>query len=150
MRAAGLKRTACGALLVAALRLTAGVAHAQAEAAPSFEDLARRAQAALQVRPAEAATLYRQAVGMRPDWAEGWFYLGASLYDLRRYAEARDAFRKEVKLAPRMAPGWAFLGLAEADLNDSEQALADIRHGEALGIKGNHDFEVAVRLKARN
>ena len=148
MQAAGLKRTACGALLVAALRLTAGVAHAQAEAAPSFEDLARRAQAALQVRPAEAATLYRQAVGMRPDWAEGWFYLGASHYDLRQFAEARDAFRKEVKLAPRMAPGWAFLGLAEADLNDSEQALADIRHGEALGIKGNHDFEVAVRLKA--
>ncbi len=137
-----------GALPLAALWLTAGVAHVQGQAAPSFEDVARRAEAALQVRPAEAATLYRQAVELRPEWAEGWFYLGASLYDLRRFAEARDAFRKEVKLAPRMAPGWAFLGLAESQLNDPEQALADIRRGEALGIRGNHDFEVVVRLKA--
>jgi len=149
MQVAGLKVVARGALLVAALRLAAGPAHAQTEAvAPSFDDVAQRAQAALQARPAEAAKLYRQAVEMRPDWAEGWFYLGASLYDLERYAEARDAFQKETKLAPRMAPGWAFLGLAESQLNDSEQALQDIRHGEALGIKGNHEFEVAVRLKA--
>jgi len=143
-----LKRTARGALLAAALRLAAGLAHAQTEPAQNFELLAQRAQAALQVRPAEAAKLYRQAVEMRPDWAEGWFYLGASLYDLERYAESRDAFRQEAKLAPRMGPGWAFLGLAESELNDPEQALVDIRHGEALGIKGNHEFEIAVRLKA--
>src|ERR1017187_8552135 len=106
MKVAGLKRTARGALLVAVLRLMAGLAHAQTAAAPSFDDVAQRAQAALQVRPAEAVKLYRQAVEMRPGWAEGWFYLGASLYDLERYAESRDAFRQEVKLAPRMAPGW--------------------------------------------
>src|SRR5271157_3584053 len=123
MEAAGLKRTARRALLVALACLTAGLAHAQTEAAPNFEDLAQRAQAALQVRPAEAAKLYRQAVGMRPDWAEGWFYLGASLFDLERYAESRDAFRQEVKLAPRMGPGWAFLGMAESQLNDPEPAL---------------------------
>jgi tetratricopeptide (TPR) repeat protein len=148
MKVAGLKRTARGALLVAVLRLMAGLAHAQTAAAPSFDDVAQRAQAALQVRPAEAVKLYRQAVEMRPGWAEGWFYLGASLYDLERYAESRDAFRQEVKLAPRMAPGWAFLGMAESQLNDPQHALADIRHGEDLGIRGNHEFETAVRLKA--
>jgi tetratricopeptide (TPR) repeat protein len=136
------------ALLAAALELAGGAAHAQAPAHPTFEDVARRAQAALQVRPAEAAALFRQAVGMRPDWAEGWFDLAASLYDLKRYAESRDAFRKEVKLEPRMGPGWAFLGMAEAELDDPEQALADIRQGEVLGIRGNHGFEVAARLKA--
>ena len=134
--------------MVASLPLLTGIARAQTGAAPGFDDVARQAQAALGNQPAEAARLYRQAVEMRPDWAEGWFYLGASLYDLGRNAESRDAFRKEVKLAPRMAPGWAFLGLAEAELDDPEQALADMRQGEALGIKGNHDFEAAVRLKA--
>jgi tetratricopeptide (TPR) repeat protein len=148
MEAEGLKRTARGALLIAAAWLAAGPARAQTEAGANFEDLAQRAQAALQVRPAEAAKLYRQAVEMRPDWAEGWFYLGASLYDLQQYAESRDAFRQEVKLAPRLGPGWAFLGLAESNLNDPEQALADMRRGEALGIKANHEFEIAVRLKA--
>jgi tetratricopeptide (TPR) repeat protein len=148
MQAAGLKKMARGAMLVAVLRLMAGVAHAQTEAPPSFEDLAQRAQAALQVRPAEAAKLYRQLVEIRPDWAEGWFFLGASLYDLQRNAESREAFRREVKLAPRMGPGWAFLGLVESELNDSEQALADISRGESLGIRGNHEFEMTVRLKA--
>ncbi|HEY1217855.1 MAG TPA: tetratricopeptide repeat protein [Bryobacteraceae bacterium] len=148
MEAAGLKRTARGAMLLVALELAAGLAQAQTEAAGSFEDVAQRAQAALQVRPAEAVKLYRQAVEMRPDWAEGWFNLAASLYDLGRYAESRDAFRKEVKLMPRMAPGWAFLGLAESEVNDPVQALADIRKGEELGLRGNHEFELAVRLKA--
>jgi len=148
MEVAFLKTGAPGVLLAAVLTLWPGAAHAQTEASPNFEDIARRAQDALGNRPAEAANLYRQAVQLRPDWAEGWFDLAASLYDLRRYAESRDAFRKEVKLAPRMGPGWAFLGLAEAETNEPEQALADIRHGEALGIRGNHEFEVAVRVKA--
>ena len=148
MQALGSTIIVCSALLAALLPPMGGMARAQTQTAASFEDVAQQAQAVLGKQPAEAARLYRKAVEIRPDWAEGWFYLGASLYDLDRYAESRDAFRKEVKLAPRMAPGWAFLGLAEAELDDAEQALTDIRQGEALGIKGNHDFEVAVRLKA--
>jgi len=132
----------------AILALAPALAHAQAEGAANFDDIARRAQEALGKQPVDAARLYRQAVQMRPDWAEGWFDLGASLYDLGRYAESRDAFRKEVKLAPEMGPGWAFLGMAEAAVNEPDQALADIAHGEAVGIMGNHEFEVAVRLKA--
>jgi len=147
MEDAGLKRTA-RALLIAVLPLAVGLAQEQTPAAGSFEDVAKRAQAALQARPAEAAKLYRQGVEMQPAWAEGWFNLAASLYDLKRYAESRDAFRKEVKLMPQMGPGWAFLGLAEAELNDPEQSLADIRRGEELGIRGNHEFERTVRLKA--
>ena len=139
--------TACGAL-AAVLCLPAAPARAQAEAGQNFDDIAQRARAALQVRPAEAAKLYQQAVTLKPDWAEGWFDLGASLYDLKRYAESRDAFRKETRLNPRMGPGWAFLGMAEAELNEPDQALADIRQGESLGIKSNHPFDLAVRLKA--
>jgi tetratricopeptide (TPR) repeat protein len=115
---------------------------------PSFEDLVRRAQAALDSRPAEAAGLYRQALGIRPTWAEGWFYLGAALYQTDRYAEASDAFRKGLELSPKVGSGWAFLGLCEAELDNIDQALSDIGKGLELGVGDNWPFQVAVRVKA--
>jgi tetratricopeptide (TPR) repeat protein len=115
--------------------------------AQTFEELAARAQSLLDSKPAEAADLYKQALGLRADWGEGWLYYGAALYGLDRYAEATDAFRKGIGLAPQSGTAWAFLGLAEAGLGDSDQALADIRKGEELGLGDNWEFEVAVRTK---
>jgi tetratricopeptide (TPR) repeat protein len=115
---------------------------------PSFDDLARRAQAALDSRPAEAAGLYRQALAIQPTWAEGWFYMGAALYQTDRYAEASDAFRKGLELSPKAGSGWAFLGLCEAELDNPDQALSDIRKGLELGLGDNWQFQVAVRVRA--
>jgi predicted Zn-dependent protease len=121
---------------------------AQTPAKEQFEDLSRRAQASLDSRPEEAILLYKQALGIRPDWAEGWLYLGGAFYQRGRYAEATDALRKGIGLAPIFANGWALLGLAESQLDDQEQALADIRKGEELGLGGNPQFEMAVRVRA--
>jgi tetratricopeptide (TPR) repeat protein len=123
----------------------AAVASAQTE---SFDDLAGRAQSLLDSRPAEAAALFEQALKLRPDWAEGWMYCGAALYQADRFAEATDAFRKGIALAPGKGTAWAFLGLAEAELDNADQAVADIRKGEELGIAANPEFETAVRVKA--
>ena len=123
-------------------------AFAQAPPAADFNDLARRAEAALDTQPAEAAKLYQQALAIKPDWAEGWFYLGGALYQLDRYAEGTDAFRTAVAGAPQNGPAWAFLGLCEAEMDNTEQALADIRKGEELGLGSNQGFETAVRVKA--
>jgi len=124
------------------------LAFSQQSTTPSFEDLAARAQALLDSKPAEAADLYKQALALQPTWAEGWLYCGAALYQVDRYAEATDAFRKGVVLAPGKGAAWAFLGLAEAELDNSDQALADMRKGEELGLGNNGQFEVAVRTKA--
>ena len=121
---------------------------AQTPAKEQFEDLSRRAQASLDSRPDEAIVLYKQALGIRPDWAEGWLYLGGAFYQRGRYAEATDALRKGIGLAPIFANGWALLGLAESQLDDQEQALADIRKGEELGLGANPQFETAVRVRA--
>jgi tetratricopeptide (TPR) repeat protein len=121
---------------------------AQTPAGEQFEDLSRRAQAALDSRPEEAIQLYKQALGIRPDWPEGWLYMGGALYQRGRYAEATDALRKGIGLAPIFANGWALLGLSESQLDDPEQALADIRKGEELGLDGNLQFETAVRVRA--
>jgi tetratricopeptide (TPR) repeat protein len=121
---------------------------AQTPGKEPFEDLARRAQAALDSRPEEAAGLYKQALAIRPEWAEGWLYMGGALYQAGRYAEATDALRKGVEMAPGVGTGWALLGLSESQLEDQDQALADVGRGEDLGLGTNVQFETAVRVRA--
>jgi predicted Zn-dependent protease len=128
--------------------LTAPWTCAQTPNNPPFEDVTRRAQAALDSRPDEAIPLYKQALAIRPDWAEGWLYMGGAFYRTGRYAEATDALRTGIGLAPVFANGWALLGLSESQLDDPDQALADIRKGEDLGLGGNIQFETAVRVRA--
>ncbi|HEX4810210.1 MAG TPA: tetratricopeptide repeat protein [Bryobacteraceae bacterium] len=120
----------------------------QSAAPPDFDDLSKRASAALASNPAEAAILYRQAVALRPEWTEGWFYLGASLFQTNQYAEAQKALQKASTLAPTRGTVWGLLGLSEAETGDSRRALADIRKGEALGLADDPKFVSAVRNRA--
>ncbi len=136
------------ALCLCLLCAVATLARSQVSSLDAFDDLARRAEALLDSQPAEAAGLYKQALALRPAWAEGWLYLGASLYQTSKYAEASDAFRKGTKLAPGIGTAWAFLGLCEAELEDYDQALTDIKKGESLGLGANKQFEYTVRAKA--
>jgi tetratricopeptide (TPR) repeat protein len=115
--------------------------------AQSFEDLARRAEAAIDSDPAQAVALFKQALGQKPAWPEGWFYLGGALYRLDRYAEARDAFKKGLDLAPQNGVAWGFLGMAEYALGDLKSARGAIDKGEKLGLGSNAGFEAAVRQK---
>ncbi len=132
-------------LLVCVLLARAAAAEAQAD---SFEDLAQRAEAALDTDPARAASLFKQALDQRPSWPEGWFYLGGALYRVERYAEARDAFNKGIDLSPRNGVAWGFLGLAEYELGHVDAARAAIDKGETLGLGPNAGFEAAVRQRA--
>jgi len=127
----------------AVLRLTA-----QANGQQDFETLSKRAAAALQSDPAEAAKLYRQAVETQPAWAEGWFYLAASLYEIRQYGESQKAFERAAILAPDNGTVWAFLGLCEYDMGGYQKALADIRKGEGLGLGNDRQFISSIRNHA--
>jgi tetratricopeptide (TPR) repeat protein len=113
-----------------------------------FNDLSKRAAAALSSNPAEAAILYRQTVELRPQWAEGWFYLGASLYQTARYPESRSALQKAAGLDPEHGAVWAFLGLCEFEMKEYPQALADIRKGENFGLPDDLAFVSTVRNRA--
>ncbi len=101
----------------------------------------------IDAQPAQAATLYRQALAIRPTWPEGWFYLGGALYRTGNFAEARDAFRKGIPLSADNGRAWAFLGMCERELGDSQHALEDIEKGERLGLGGNIEFDIAVRVQ---
>jgi tetratricopeptide (TPR) repeat protein len=131
--------------LTCAVLARLAVAQAQTD---SFEDLAQRAQAAVDSDPAQAASLFKQALAQKPSWPEGWFYLGGVLYRLDRYAEARDALNKGIELAPRNGVAWGFLGLTEYELGHIDSARMAIDKGEKLGLGPNVGFEAAVRQRA--
>jgi tetratricopeptide (TPR) repeat protein len=84
-----------------------------------FDDLARRASDALDVHPEQAVALYQRALALRPGWAEGWLYRGASLFQLGRFREARDSLRPDRRFEVRpaalrggyMAQTWALRAL---------------------------------------
>jgi tetratricopeptide (TPR) repeat protein len=61
-------------------------------------------------READAIRAFRQALGIRPDWAEARSLLGSVLFKAGNYAEAEVELRKAVAMKPDYAEGWNFLG----------------------------------------
>jgi tetratricopeptide (TPR) repeat protein len=124
------------------------VASPQGAAPASFDELVRRAGDAVDRNPEESVALYKKALAIRPKFVEGWLYLGAGLYQLKRYAEAGEAFQKGIQLAPENGTAWGFLGLCRYELGDSVHALEAILKGEQLELGGNQMFGAAVRTRA--
>jgi tetratricopeptide (TPR) repeat protein len=113
---------------------------------PDFDDLVRRAEAArLATRLDEALTLYRQAVQLRPEWPEGWWYLGTINYERDGYAEARDAFVRLLYLKPTGGPSWALLGLCEFKLGNYQIALDHLQRARAQGLGGSRELSRVAR-----
>jgi tetratricopeptide (TPR) repeat protein len=61
-------------------------------------------------REDEAVRAFRQALSIRPDWAEAHSLLGSILFRAGNYPEAEIELRKAVTLKPDYAEGWNFLG----------------------------------------
>ncbi len=136
------------ALALVLIWLLTSLAIGQPPAAATFDDIAKRASDAWTANQfADAARLYRQAVRLKPAWAEGWGYLAASLYELKRYPEARDAYRRTTVLTPKNGPSWAFTGLCEYELRDYRHAFDDLSKGEQLGL--GPDLSLQARVKYR-
>lgn len=129
----------------ACLFWSAVTAGAQGDANSDFDAISRRAAAALAAHPDEAAGLYRQALALRPAWAEGWFDLGGALYQAGRFADSKQAFDQAAALAPENGAVWGFLGLCEDQLKETDKALADIRRAETLGLPDDAHFVAQVR-----
>jgi tetratricopeptide (TPR) repeat protein len=96
-------------------------------------------------RLGEAYDHYVKALELRPTWAEGWWDIGAILYDGDRYAEARDAFRNLVALEPKRGPAWGMLGLCEFQTHEYERAVISMQRGRALGFGQSQEIESVVR-----
>lgn len=101
---------------------------------PNFSTLTEAASKARENGNREGAiSLYRQAVQIRSEWTEGWWYLGTLLYDADRFREAVPALRKVTELAPELGAAWSFLGLSEFETEDYFEALSSLEKGIGLG-----------------
>jgi tetratricopeptide (TPR) repeat protein len=108
----------------------------------NFEALAKSAAAAREAgKTEEAIREYQQAVDLRPDWVEGWWYLGTMRYDADQFAPAIPAFQKIVQLDPRLGPAWNLLGLCEFEVKDFTNARVHLEKGQELG--GGDDPEIS-------
>ena len=98
--------------------------------AATFEELAAKAASAREGNNIpQAIELYRQAVELKADWAEGWWFLGTLAYDGDQYEIGRQAFSEFVKYQPNVPGAWSFLGLCEFETGDYTHALDHIRRG---------------------
>lgn len=117
-----------------ALLASLGLASAQ-DSAQNFDELSRRANAArLEGNTGEAIRQYEMALKVRPDWPEGWWYLGTLYADASRFSEAIPVFKKLTEANPKLGPAWGSLGLSEFELKDYQNSLAHLRQAQELGF----------------
>ena len=116
---------------------------------PAFDQAVKLGdEARAATRLEEALGHYAQALKLRPKWAEGWWYVGAILYERDRYAEARDALRNVVELAPERGAAWGLLGLCEFQTREYERAGSSLLRGRALGFDGNQELAAVATYHA--
>lgn len=126
-------------VLIGLVLVSSGLALAQAPATSKFQEVSRRAaEAFTQNHFDDAARLYRDAVRLHPQWAEGWGYLAASLYALERYADAAEAYRRTTLLTPKNGPSWAYLGFCEFELRRYRLAFDHLMKAKQLGLGDEH------------
>ncbi len=125
-----------------AMRSQSDSSAAQQNPPATFETLAKSAAAAREAgKTGEAIRDYQRSVDLRPDWEEGWWYLGTMRYDADQFAGAIPAFQRIVQLDPRLGPAWNLLGLCEFEVKDFTNARAHLEKGQLLG--GGDDPEIA-------
>jgi len=117
---------------------TAGTRSASAS---GFDALVKKADAARESdHTEEAMRLYKQAVGIKPSFVEGWWYLGMLHYEADQYSEGRADFHHVTGLKPEMALAWAMLGLCEFEIKEYDSALTHLEHADQLKIPYEQSF----------
>jgi tetratricopeptide (TPR) repeat protein len=93
----------------------------------SFSTLAAKAATARDANDLpHAIELYQQALNLKPNWSEGWWFLGSMAYDSDQYALGQTALIQFVKFENKAA-GWSLLGLCEFETGDSTHSLEHIQ-----------------------
>lgn len=116
--------------------------------AGSFDALARGAAVARDAgRTDDAVAAYRSATALRPEWDEGWWWIGALLYEQRRCEEADRAFARFLDLKPQAGRGWVLRGLCSFDRGEYAPAIEWIQKGVALGLGPSAELQQAAATR---
>ena len=143
-----LNRLARGPLFLAIIftLALAGIQAAAQQPSGGFEDLATRAAAARdQQNLPLAIQLYSEAEKVKPDWQEGWWYLGVLQYSTNQFAGAVEAFSHLLRLVPTAVPAMALRGLCEFETGAYEDSLHDLEEAVAHGALNEPRNEQIIR-----
>src|SRR5262249_45018585 len=83
-----------------------------------------------------AIAAYRKALALNPESVEAHFCLGYALRNHGDLPAARGAFEKAIALKPAYAEAHCNLGLVLQRQGEFRKALAALRRGHELGVKG--------------
>ncbi len=84
----------------------------------------------------EAATAYRRATDLNPDFAEAHFNLGFAFQNHRKFDEAIAAFRRAIEVRPDYAEAHSNLGVALQGQGKLDEAIAAYRR--AIEVRPDH------------
>ena len=121
--------------------------HSFGQANPaSFSDVVAKANAARDVNDStQAIELYRQALKLNSQWADGWWFIGSLHYGAGEYTAGRDALTRYLEMTPNAAPALAMRGLCEFELGEYPPSLKDIQRALALGAANQSRNEKILR-----
>lgn len=153
MRAvSGEKVSSCWSMVavLGVLLFVQGPAPVLAQDAPSnFDELTSQAAATRTAGDLpHAIQLYQSAVQLKPEWAEGWWYLGLLQYETNAYPSAEESLTHYLDLSPNAGPAIALRGLCEFETGDYAQSLKDIESGLSLGAANDARNEQILRYHA--
>jgi len=121
-----------------------GLAQANPE---NFPDVVAEANAAREVNDIpHAVELYRQALRLNSQWADGWWFIGSIEYGAGDYAAARDALSHYLEMTPNAAPALAIRGLSEFETGQYPESLKDIQRALGLGAANQSRNEKILRF----
>ncbi len=116
------------------------------QAPVQFDDLAARAAAARDRQNLPLAiNLYTQAERLKPDWQEGWWYLGILQYSNNQFPGAIEAFTHLLQLVPTAVPAMALRGLCEFETGAYDDSLRDLEQAVAHGALNQPHNEQIIR-----
>jgi len=72
----------------------------------------------------DALAAYKQAVEIRPDYAQGWNGQGKTLFKLKQYTEALAAYDKAIQIQPDYVEAWSGRGFILQKLQRYPEAIA--------------------------
>jgi tetratricopeptide (TPR) repeat protein len=134
-------------LFTAIVLFAAKDGRAQSSSPPAFDNLAAQAAAARdQQNIPLAIELYNKAEELRPDWPEGWWYLGLLQYSARQYAPAIVALDHLLQLDPRAVQAMAIRGLCKFETGSYEDSLYDLDQAVMHGAAADPRHEEIIRV----
>ena len=103
----------------------------------SFINYSRLGHCQYLQRYEEAEEEYREAVRIKPDYAEAHYNLGILLSDLKRFREAERECKEAVRINPDFAEAHGNLGFLYSILEKTEEAKKELEIAKELfGAQG--------------